>query len=110
MGNNMDWSKSGVGRMACCDRPARVRITAGRDEGREGERGESSWYQRKRCRRKGRHSWVANTVEVMAEGEGSAKVCSSYLNVEWRALRPVMADGPERGVDARSSLDMSFYL
>jgi len=59
-------------------------------------RGESSWYQREKCRRKGRH-WVANTVEVMAEGEDSAKACSSYLNVEWRALRPVMADGPERG-------------
>jgi hypothetical protein len=38
-----------------------------------------------------------HTVEVMAEGEGSAEACSSYLNVEWRALRLVIADGPERG-------------
>jgi hypothetical protein len=77
MGNNRDWSRSRVGRIGYCDRPARVRITAGRHEGREGERGESSWYQRERCRRKGWYPWVANTVEVVAEGEGRAKACSS---------------------------------
>jgi hypothetical protein len=34
MGNNRDWSKSRVGRIGCCDRPARVEITASRHEGR----------------------------------------------------------------------------
>jgi hypothetical protein len=83
MGNNRDWSKSRVGRILLCVVTGRH----GSGSRRVDMRGKSSWYQRERCRRKGRHSWVANTVEVMAEGEGSAKACSSYLNIEWRALR-----------------------
>jgi hypothetical protein len=45
MGNNRDWSRSRVGRIGCFDRPAWMRIPAGR----------KGWY-----------SWVANAVEVKA--------------------------------------------
>src|SRR6266851_8190435 len=92
MGNNRDWSRGRVGRIGCCDRPARVRITAGRHEGRvvlvsEGE--VPSKGTALGCQHGGGHGGGRRQCKGVA--------CSSYLNVEWRALRPVMADGPERG-------------
>ncbi len=106
MGNNRDRSRSRVGRIECFDRPARVRITAGRHEGR---------------------------VVLVSEGEVSSKGMGIHeLLTRWRSWQRAKAakgafrnarNGRWVGMDARvasipgsscthdrASVDMSFYL